>query len=380
MGEYMRHKGLYFLLIFLVLFAGYGVRAKEKPFISATSAAVVDVETGQVLFNKHMHLRRPPASLTKILTTIIAIEEADLNDMVTVSRRAAYQEGSSIYLEVGEKIPLEDLLYGVMLASGNDAAVAVAEHVSGSVKEFAKLMNKRAEEMGALNSNFLNPSGLPEPGHVSTAYDLAMIMRYSLKNKIFSKITSTKYKTISWADNDWGRGLRNHNKLLWSYDGITGGKTGYTRAAGRCLIASAKRGNREVVAVVLNSSNDWLEVRRLLDYGLDSFKRIEIINKGQVIHDLSWEESREGELKLYAKKPLSVVIPKGGKVKVRKEIILKPELELPIKKGDILGELFVYENTYKIGKIELIAGNDLNFNSVFLRFWYWLSNLISDFF
>ena len=137
-----------------------------------------------------------------------------------------------------------------MLASGNDAAVAVAEHIAGSIEDFAVMMNAKAREMGALNSNFINPSGLPDPDHYSTAYDLAMIMRYALKNGIFREITATRNKTIPWADNDWGRGLRNHNKLLWQYDDITGGKTGYTRAAGRCLVASAKK-EREVVAVVL---------------------------------------------------------------------------------------------------------------------------------
>src|SRR5690554_5931043 len=141
-----------------------------------------------------MHLKSFPASLTKVLTTIIALEEGNLRELVTVSRRAAYQEGSSIYLQEGEKIKLLDLLYGVMLASGNDAAVAVAEHIAGSIEDFAVMMNAKAREMGALNSNFINPSGLPDPDHYSTAYDLAMIMRYALKNGIFREITATRNK------------------------------------------------------------------------------------------------------------------------------------------------------------------------------------------
>lgn len=366
---------IFIILILAFLLADLEVRAVAPPRITATAAAVVDVETGQILYEKQIHLCRPPASLTKVLTAIIAIEEGNLKEKVKVSRRAAYQEGSSIYLEEGEELSLEELLYGVMLASGNDAAVAVAEHISGSVEEFARLMNKKAKEMGAKNSNFVNPSGLPHPDHYSTAYDLAMIMRQAMKNEVFARITATKYKTISWADNDWGRGLRNHNKLLWSYPDITGGKTGYTRAAGRCLITSAKRNGREVIAVVLNSPNDWLEVRTLLDYGLDNFKRVKVIEKGDIIHQLEWEGSREGEISFLAERPLTVLVPEGGKIKIRKEVYLKPELKLPIRKGEIIGSLYLYAGEQLLGKTELIALNDLNYNSIFLRFWHWVISL-----
>ena len=269
-----------FLVLTLHIFNS-PVLARGLPQLSARSAVLIDVETGQVLYNKHMHLKSFPASLTKVLTTIIALEEGNPQELVKVSRRAAYQEGSSIYLQEGEKIKLLDLLYGVMLASGNDAAVAVAEHIAGSIEDFAVMMNAKAREMGALNSNFINPSGLPDPDHYSTAYDLAMIMRYALKNGIFREITATRNKTIPWADNDWGRGLRNHNKLLWQYDDITGGRPAY-RAAGRCLVASAKREGREVVAVILNAPDDWLDVRRLLDYGLKPLK-VRLVAEGEPI-------------------------------------------------------------------------------------------------
>ncbi|NLM97262.1 MAG: D-alanyl-D-alanine carboxypeptidase, partial [Halanaerobiaceae bacterium] len=251
----MSRNSCFFCFLFLSLlcfsFLIPHARADGLPAVSAKCAVVLDMETGQVLYNKNMSIKAFPASLTKILTTIIALEEGDINDIVKVSRRAAYQEGSSIYLQEGEEIKLEDLLYGVMLSSGNDASVAVAEHISGSIDEFALLMNEKAKEIGALNSNFKNPNGLPDPDHYSTAYDLAVIMRYAMKNKIFRTISGTKNRTISWAGNDWGRGLRNHNKLLWLYDDITGGKTGFTKAAGRCLAASAERNGREVIAVVL---------------------------------------------------------------------------------------------------------------------------------
>lgn len=347
-------------------------RQMFPPRIDATAAAVVDVETGQVLYDKNMHIKRYPASLTKVLTAIIAIEEGNLKDKVVVSRRAAYQEGSSIWLSEGEKINLEELLYGILLASGNDAAVAVAEHISGSIEEFARLMNEKAVDMGALNSHFNNPSGLPSPEHYSTAYDLAVIMRYTIKNEAFARICSTKHKTISWAGKDWGRGLRNHNKLLWTYSDITGGKTGYTRAAGRCLMATAMRNGREVVAVVLNSSNDWLEIRQLLDYGLDNYKKIRVVNKGDIVHKVFWEGSREGELKILAEGSIDLLIPSGQSVKFKKMMILKPELELPIKKGDQVGEMKIYKEEEMVGITGLLAFNDLNYNSLFIRFWKWL--------
>ncbi|ACL69479.1 D-alanyl-D-alanine carboxypeptidase family protein [Halothermothrix orenii] len=373
----LKKTGVLLLLLVLLSVNIYNtnyVKASSLPRVDAAAAAVVDVDTGQVLYNHRMNHKLPPASTTKILTTIIAIEEGELNEMVTVSRRAAYQEGSSIWLQEGEKLPLEDLLYGVMLASGNDAAVAVAEHISGSVKKFSELMNKRAKEIGATNSNFLNPSGLPQSGHYSTAHDLAMIMRYALKNDIFARITSTKYKTISWPGKEWDRGLRNHNKLLWKYPDITGGKTGYTRAAGRCLVASAKRDNRHVVAVVLNCPNDWVEIRKLLDYGLNNFKKIRYIKKGQVLRTLEWTRSREKTFKLVTGEDLDIVVPEGGSIKIKKEIVLNPDITLPINKGDVVGELILYSGQRIIGKADVISGNDLNFNSIFLRFWHKISS------
>ncbi|MEJ6951018.1 D-alanyl-D-alanine carboxypeptidase family protein [Natronospora cellulosivora (SeqCode)] len=361
-----------FFLLFLV---STNIDARINPANNtAKNAAVIDVETAQVLYGKAMHVKAYPASVTKILTTIVAIEEGNLEDIVTVSRKAAYQEGSSIYLKEGEKIKLKELLYAVMLASGNDAAVAVAEHVAGSVEDFANLMNERARMMGALNSNFRNPHGLPDSNHYTTAYDMAMIMRYAMTNDKFREITKTKNISISWSGNDWGRGLRNHNKLLFSYDDITGGKTGYTRAAGRCLVASASRDGREVIAVVLNDPNDWLDVRNLLDFALDSYKKQRVFDKGDILYTFTWEKSKEKDLSLVAAEGVQVLIPKGGKLKLKQEIYLNSELELPIKKGDIIGYLKISDDEKLLARVDLLAYNDMNYNSIFLRFWNWLVN------
>lgn len=354
------------------------IYAADRPIISAQKAAVIDVETGQVLYDKHINVKSFPASLTKVLTTIVALEEGELDDVVTVSKRAAYQEGSSIYLEVGEKLKLEDLLYGIMLASGNDASMAVAEHISGSIEGFADLMNEKARQMGAVNSNFVNPSGLPDPDHYSTAYDLAMIMRYALKNEVFREITATKHKTIPWSSNDWGRGLRNHNKLLWSYKDITGGKTGYTKAAGRCLLASSLKEEREVVAVVLDDPDDWFDIRSLLDYGHNEYEFKEVVRRGDSVYNLDWEESLEGDLDLLTEKSIRLLVPRNGKIKMTKSIYLKEELELPIEKGENVGSLSITSNGRTLARIDLIAGKDLHYNSLFLRLWDRINKLFDS--
>ncbi|MGM0410119.1 MAG: D-alanyl-D-alanine carboxypeptidase family protein, partial [Bacillota bacterium] len=210
-------KKIYFLLYIMlfIIFLTQGVFAQEIK-TTASSAILMEEDKGQILYQKNIHKKLAPASLTKILTTVVALENCDLNEIVTVSRRAVEQEGSSIYLQLGEKITLENLLYAIMLSSGNDAAVAIAEHISSSVEEFAELMNLTAKKAGALNSNFTNPNGLPDTAHYSTAYDLAMITRYALNYDKFREISATKNKTISWEGHDWDRGLHNHHKMLWS--------------------------------------------------------------------------------------------------------------------------------------------------------------------
>ncbi len=367
---------IFFIIVILVFSAS--IYASTKPEISAVTAVLLDGETGQVLYDKNMHIQRAPASTTKILTAIIAIEEGDLKEKVKVSRNAAYQEGSSIYLEPGEKITLEELVYGILLASGNDAAVAIAEHISGSIEEFSRLMNKRAIEMGARNSNFLNPNGLPQTGHLSTAYDLAVIMKYALQNEKFSQITATRHKTISWANKEWGRGLRNHNKLLWNYKYCTGGKTGFTKAAGRCLVASAEKEDRQVISVVLNSPVDWTDSRKLLDYGFDNFKKIKAVEAGELIYNLEWEQSLEKELQFIADNDIYVVIPDGGEVTINKRININNNLSLPVTKGQHTGWLTLSHNDIKIKKIKLFAGNNLNYSSLFMRFWNRMTQFIKN--
>lgn len=255
----------YFLLFILFIFIFIG-EGQAAPMISAHNAVLIEHTTGDILFEKAAHEKTSVASITKVMTAIIAIESNQMDELTRASRRAIYTEGSSIYLEQGEKISIEDLVYGLMLRSGNDAAVAIGEHIGGSLEGFVHLMNDKAKWLGMTNTNFENPHGLESDDHYSTAYDMALLMSYALNNKEFRKVSATetfKAKTRSYA---W----QNKNKLLTSfYKYCTGGKTGFTKKAGRTLLTSAKQNNIELIAVTLNASDDWNDHIYLYEWGFE---------------------------------------------------------------------------------------------------------------
>lgn len=226
----------------LTLLNGHA-RAQEEKLIetSAKAAVLIEKNTGRVLYRRNEETALPMASTTKVMTALLALEEGQLDDVVTVSRNAFGVPGTSIYLSEGEKLTLRDLLYGLMLASGNDAAVAIAEHIGGSVDAFCRRMTERAAELGCQNTVFLSPNGLPTLGHHTTAYDLALIAREAMDHPEFREIVSTRRASIPWEGRTYSRILNNKNRLLTDYDGATGIKTGYTKAAGRCLVFGAKR-------------------------------------------------------------------------------------------------------------------------------------------
>lgn len=220
----------------------------------AKSAVVVERISGKVMFSKNADEKRPIASTTKIVTALTVLEVCDdIEKVVTVPDEAVGVEGSSIYLVRGEKLKIKDLLYGLMLQSGNDCAVALAINTAGSVKSFARLMNETAKSAGASRSNFVNPHGLPDPKHYSTAADMALIACAAMRNETFRQIVSTRvYKDCPWGDREYNRTINNKNKILTMLEGGNGIKTGYTKAAGRCLVSSAMRGDKEVICVVLD--------------------------------------------------------------------------------------------------------------------------------
>lgn len=246
-----------------------------KPQIQARAAVLIDTRTQEVIYAKNPHLRLPPASTTKVLTALLAMEHLQMNRKVRVSPGAANTPPSRIGLRAGERLMAQDLLYGLLLKSGNDAGEVVAEAVSGSVSRFAKLMNQRARKMGARNTHFRNPHGLPAEGHYSSAYDLAVIFRKAMRNPLFAEIVRTHRASLRidspYEAEGWRTvAVRNSNRLLGVYAGARGGKTGYTRKAKRCFVGEAARGNTRLVVAVLgspNSSTLWSDVETLFDYG-----------------------------------------------------------------------------------------------------------------
>ena len=329
--------------------------APVPPNISAKSAIVIEASTGKVLYDKKAAQAMYPASTTKIMTLIAALEQGKMEDVLSVSANAANTEGSSIYLEAGERLKLSDILYGVMLHSGNDATVAVAEHISGSVEKFARLMTDKAKAIGAVRTQFTNPSGLPDPKHYSTAHDLARITAYGYKNPIFREIVGTRHKTIPWNNKGYDRDLYNENKLLWRYDGADGVKTGYTDAAGQCLVSSAVRNNIRLIAVVLDSDQMWDDSQALLNFAFGKLRPVELFRQGDILTISRVEDGKSDKVKLAADANLLVPVSDGDLANFKIVADVPDRIEAPVTTGQTLGVARVLYQGAEMGKVNLIA-------------------------
>lgn len=254
--------------------------ASAEPKTSAGSTVLLDGTTGRVLYADHENSRSLIASTTKIMTGILVAEECDLKAEYAIPREATGIEGSSMHLKTGEIVTVEELLYGMMLHSGNDAAVALAMYCSGSVEAFAEKMNRKADELGLSGTNYKNPHGLDEKEHYSTAMDLARLTAYAMNNSVFREVVSTKSATFG------ERTLTNHNKLLWQYEGAVGVKTGYTMAAGRILVSAAEREGRRLIAVTIDDRNDWSDHAMLFDYGFSFYDLQTLAKAGQIMGEV----------------------------------------------------------------------------------------------
>ncbi|SHK93662.1 D-alanyl-D-alanine carboxypeptidase (penicillin-binding protein 5/6) [Desulforamulus aeronauticus DSM 10349] len=323
------------------------------PHLSAAAALVMDADTGQVLYAKNPHQPRPIASTTKIITALVALECGNLTDTAIISKRAAGVEGSSIYLKAGEKLTLEELIYGALMHSGNDACVAIAEQVAGDEKDFVNLMNYRAYRLGAHNSNFCNTNGLPDDHHLSTAYDLALITRHALKNSAFRSIVASKTHTIRGPQGK--RILSNTNKMLWDYQGADGVKTGTTNAAGKCLVSSATRDGRSLIAVVLHSDDRYAESIQLLNYGFTHYKHQKVATRGQLFTQLPVKDSVKEKVPVTVAADLMVSVPVSPEFILEKDIMLEQGLTAPVHKGQVLGKLQVLVEGEPVGEIDLLA-------------------------
>jgi D-alanyl-D-alanine carboxypeptidase (penicillin-binding protein 5/6) len=277
-----------------------------SPENSARAAVLMEAETGRVLYEKNPHEKLPMASTTKIMTAILAIENTHPSDLVKISPQASGIEGSSLYLAAGEELTMEQLLYGLMLRSGNDAATAIAEHIAGSEEDFARMMNGKARDIGAMNTNFMNPHGLHHDQHYTTAYDLALISAYAMKNSTFREIVSTKYHRIPWQDQPWDRVLMNKNALLWDYEGANGIKTGYTKAARRCLASAALRDGMQLVAVVLNCQPWFEDSAAILDYGFREYQMTPLFSREERVGTIPVKNGFTKEVELVIKDDISL--------------------------------------------------------------------------
>lgn len=270
-----------------ILVSPVGVQAGQMnqgaPSTHAQAFALIDVTSGRILYSSHGDQELPIASLTKIMTAIVAIEHGKLDEMVTVGRNAFAKEGSSLYLQLGEEMSLRNMLYGLMLRSGNDAATAIAEHIGGSEEGFAHLMNEQAKLIGLEHTHFQNPHGLDVKDHYSSANDLAKLTAYALHNPDFKEIVSTRSKKAPNPNDPWDYKWDNKNKMLRLYEGADGVKTGYTKIARRCLVSSATRAGQQLVVVTINDGDDWNDHQRLLDYGFNNFPLTDLIGEGQAV-------------------------------------------------------------------------------------------------
>jgi len=347
------------ILASVVLLFSFNINASAKHSysgLSAEGAVLIDVNSGRIIFEKNPDKEMRIASLTKIMTAIIAIEYGDLHSYVKVSDNAFGVEGSSIYLQKGEKILLEDILYGLMLRSGNDAAVAIAEHIGGSVEGFVYLMNEKAAYLGMTGTHFANPHGLDADNHYSTPKDMAILTAYALKNPTFKKIVSTKVKTVPIEDEEWDRKWYNKNKLLYRYEWADGVKTGYTKIAKRCLASSATKNDYQLAAITLNAPDDWNDHIKLFEYGFDNYEKVSIIEEG----DSLWKT--EAGKELVAANDFSYPLNAEEKGAIKKVI------DIDQVNGN-KGKIKIYLEDKYIGSVPLEIKTDETFSRKVIEAW-----------
>lgn len=357
----MKHLKGWFTLLCCAVMAFFAPQAKaeesEQVESSARSAILMERETGKVLLAHNERERLPMASTTKVMTALMTLEYGRLDEVVTVGRNAYGVPGTSIYLNLGEKITLRDLLYGLMLASGNDAAMAIAEHIGGDVETFCRMMTERAAQLGCTDTVFLTPHGLPKDGHFTTAYDLALIAQEAMKHDLFREIVSTRRASIPWEGRSYQRILNNKNKLLSTYEGATGIKTGYTKAAGRCLVFGAKRDGLEVIGVVLRCSDWFDEAARLMDAAFERYEMFTAFEEGETVRVLPVEEGTQETVCVLCGGRLAAAIPKGTVPVLEFDL---PETALAgQEEGDVVGEARLVYDGQTLAAVPLVLGETL---------------------
>lgn len=346
-------KNLKYIAVLLICFLCFSHTVNgESLSLSGESYVLIDATSGRILYENNPHKKMPMASTTKIMTALVAIENGKTDKILSIGKEAVGIEGSSIYLREGETMTLEDILYGLMLRSGNDSSVAIGLHIGDTLEEFIDMMNNKAKQIGANNTNFTNTHGLHDEMHYSTAYDLALITREAFSYKLFEKIVSTKLYTSTREENNF---YLNKNKTLWEYDGGDGVKTGYTTNSGRCLVSSAKRNNMRLIAVTLNGPDWFNDNYKLLDYGFENFKPYIIYDKGQYIKSVGLNNGKKSNVSLVAKTELIYPLKEEERENIVMNIQIPDSIDAPVEKGEKIGMISTYLNGKLINRGNLVA-------------------------
>lgn len=350
----------------------------DAPQITGVSGVLIDADTGTVLFDKYKDERLEPASTTKVMTALLALENLDLDKKVTIDEEASFTEGSRIYLLEGEVVTVEELLHALLIESANDAAVALAKEISGSVEDFSVLMNERAKELGARNTTFVNPHGLHAEGHLSTAYDLALIAQEAMKNETFRELVLTYKYEVEATNKQPTRYLYNTNRLIYDqltkvesngviraakYDGTTGIKTGFTPEAGGCLVSGAERDGTEFIAVVLGSSDSgrFGDSIALLDFGFENYKSVTALEADTEMGTIKVKNGEFNKLGLILSRPAGITLPKEASESiVTTRIVLPESVQAPVEKGQQIGTVEVYEGDSLRGEVPILATKDIS--------------------
>ncbi len=357
----MLKKYALWLIVLLMLSSGIAradaeMEAPESIEVAARAAILIEAESGRVLMEQNADTRYPMASTTKIMTALIAVEHCSMDEIVTAGKNASGVEGTSIYLSEGEQLTMHQMLQGLMLRSGNDAAVAIAEHIAGDVKTFAELMNARAEMLGA-DAVFVTPNGLDSGDHGASARAMALIARAAMGYPVFRELVRTQRAVIPWVDNEYSRVLQNKNRLLSEYEGATGIKTGFTSKAGRCLVFSAERDGMELIGVVLNCGAWFDEAEKMLDWGFENFSLVQAAQQGEVVAHSQVTGGTEESAAIAAAQPLRYPIGKNDVWSV--ETYAADSLKAPLQAGDVAGYMTLIVNGQEAARTELIAQNDV---------------------
>jgi D-alanyl-D-alanine carboxypeptidase (penicillin-binding protein 5/6) len=334
----------------------------------AKSAVLIERDTGTVLYDKNSDEKLPPASMTKIMTMLLIMEALEKNQIkwdekVRTSEYAASMGGSQIFLEPGEEMTVEQMLKGIAIGSGNDASVAMAEKIAGSTEEFVNMMNEKVEELGLKNTHFKNPTGLPEENHYSSAHDMALMSKELLKYEEITKFTG-KYEDYLREGTEKKFWLVNTNRLVKFYPGVDGVKTGFTNEAKYCLTATAKKDNMRVIAVVFGADTPKdrnAQVTKMLDFAFSQYQTHPLFEKDHVLTKLKVSKGSEKEANLMTSESISVLTKKGENVDdVIQEIVMKKDVQAPIKKGDELGSLQLKKDNKLIAESKLVAEKDID--------------------